>query len=38
MPLETYLLAEHAAPIACLVCGHENCVSAARCRNCSAPM
>ena len=38
MPLETYLLAEHAAPIACLVCDHENCVSAARCRNCSAPM
>jgi hypothetical protein len=38
MPLETYLLAEQAAPIACLVCDHENCVSAARCRNCSAPM
>src|SRR6188508_2786544 len=38
IPLETYLLAEHAAPIACLVCDHENCVSAARCRNCSAPM
>jgi hypothetical protein len=38
IPLETYLLAEHAAPIACLVCEHENCVSAARCRNCSAPM
>lgn len=38
MPLETYLLAEHSAPIACLVCDHENCVSAARCRNCSAPM
>jgi hypothetical protein len=38
IPLETYLLAEHAAPIPCLVCDHENCVSAARCRNCSAPM
>ena len=35
MPLETYLLAEQAAPIACLVCDHENCCSAARCRNCS---
>ncbi len=38
IPLETYLLAEQSAPIACLVCDHENCVSAARCRNCSAPM
>ena len=38
MPLETYLLAEQAAPIACLVCDHENCCSAARCRNCHAPM
>ena len=25
IPLETYLLAEQAAPIACLVCDHENC-------------
>src|SRR5438876_11207801 len=38
LPLESYLLAEQAAPIACLVCDHENCFSAARCRNCSAPM
>jgi hypothetical protein len=38
MPLETYLLAEQSAPIACLICDHENCCSAARCRNCSAPM
>lgn len=38
MPLETYLLAEQAAPIACLICDHENCCSAARCRNCFAPM
>ncbi len=38
MPLESYLLAEQAAPIACLVCDHENCVSAARCRNCQSPM
>lgn len=38
LPLETYLLAQQATPIACLVCGHENCCSAARCRNCSAPM
>lgn len=38
LPLETYLLAEQAAPIECLVCEHENCCSAARCRNCSAPM
>ena len=37
-PLESYLLAQQAAPIACLVCDHENCCSAARCRNCSAPM
>ena len=35
IPLETYLLAQQAAPIACLVCDHENCCSAARCRNCS---
>jgi hypothetical protein len=38
IPLETYLLAQQAAPIACFVCEHENCCSAARCRNCSAPM
>ena len=38
IPLESYLLAQQAAPIACLVCDHENCCSAARCRNCSAPM
>ena len=38
IPLETYLLAQQAAPIACLVCEHENCCSAARCRNCLAPM
>ena len=38
IPLETYLLAQQAAPIACLVCDHENCCSAARCRNCHAPM
>jgi hypothetical protein len=38
IPLETYLLSQQAAPIACLVCDHENCCSAARCRNCSAPM
>src|SRR6478752_3114993 len=38
IPLESYLLAEQAAPIACLICDHENCCSAARCRNCSAPM
>jgi hypothetical protein len=38
IPLETYLLAQQAAPIECLVCDHENCCSAARCRNCSAPM
>jgi hypothetical protein len=38
IPLETYLLAQQAAPIACLVCDHENCCSAARCRNCQAPM
>ncbi|HEY3395073.1 MAG TPA: hypothetical protein VGK58_20380, partial [Lacipirellulaceae bacterium] len=29
---------QQAAPISCLVCDHENCCSAARCRNCSAPM
>lgn len=38
VPLESYLLAQQAAPIACLVCDHENCCSAARCRHCSAPM
>jgi Double-GTPase 2 len=38
IPLESYLLAQQAAPIACLVCDHENCCSAARCRNCLAPM
>ena len=38
IPLETYLLSQQAAPIACLVCEHENCCSAARCRNCLAPM
>jgi double-GTPase-like protein len=38
IPLETYLLSQQAAPISCLVCDHENCCSAARCRNCLAPM
>jgi hypothetical protein len=38
MPIETYLLSEQAAPIACLVCDHENCFSSSRCRNCQAPM
>jgi hypothetical protein len=38
LPIETYLLAQQAAPIECLVCDQENCHSAARCRNCSAPM
>jgi hypothetical protein len=32
------LLSQQAAPISCLVCDHENCCSAARCRNCLAPM
>jgi hypothetical protein len=38
LPIETYLLAQQAAPIECLVCDQENCCSAARCRNCSSPM
>ena len=38
MPLETYLLAQQAAPLQCLVCGQENCQSSERCRHCSAPM
>lgn len=38
IPLETYLLAEQAVPIACLVCDAENCCSAERCRRCHAPM
>jgi hypothetical protein len=38
IPLETYLLAEQAVPMACLVCGAENCCSAERCRHCRAPM
>jgi hypothetical protein len=38
LPIETYLLAQQAAPIACLVCDQENCFSASTCRNCSAPM
>jgi hypothetical protein len=31
-------LAQQAAPIACLICGQENCRSATRCRACLAPM
>jgi hypothetical protein len=38
LPIETYLLAQQAAPIECLVCDQENCYSAARCRNCASPM
>ena len=38
VPLETYLLTEQAAPIACLVCGSENCCSADRCHHCRAPI
>jgi hypothetical protein len=38
LPIETYLLAQQAAPIECLICDQENCCSAARCRNCSSPM
>jgi hypothetical protein len=38
MPLESYLLAQQASPIECLVCGEENCRSSARCHYCSAPM
>ncbi len=38
LPIETYLLAQQAAPIECLVCDQENCCSAARCRNCDSPM
>lgn len=37
-PLETYLLAQQAAPIKCLVCDEENTQSSERCRYCSAPM
>jgi hypothetical protein len=38
IPLESYLLAQHAAPLECLICGHENCRSTERCRHCSVPM
>ncbi len=38
IPLETYLLTEQAAPIACLVCDSENCCSSERCRHCRAPI
>jgi Double-GTPase 2 len=38
IPLESYLLAQHAAPIECLICEQENCRSATRCRACRAPM
>src|SRR5262245_65738884 len=38
IPLETYLLAQQAAPMASLVCDYANCCSAARCRNCQPPM
>ncbi|MCC7474882.1 MAG: hypothetical protein IT425_05765 [Pirellulales bacterium] len=38
LPLETYLLAEQAVPMPCLVCDYENCCSASRCRNCQSPM
>lgn len=38
IPLESYLLAQQAAPIHCLICKQENCRSATRCRACLAPM
>lgn len=38
IPLESYLLAQQAAPIECLVCKQENCRSATRCRACRTPM
>ena len=38
IPLESYLLAQQAAPIECLVCKQENCRSATRCRLCRSPM
>ena len=38
IPLESYLLAQQAAPIECLICAQENCRSATRCRWCRAPM
>lgn len=38
LPIETYLLAQQAAPIECLVCDQDNCCSAARCRHCASPM
>ena len=38
LPLETYLLAGQAAPLACVICGHENRVSASACHKCVAPL
>jgi hypothetical protein len=38
IPLESYLLAQQAAPIECLICKQENCRSASRCRWCRSPM
>ncbi len=37
-PIETYLLAGQAAPLACGVCHYENRISAERCHKCVAPL
>lgn len=38
VPLESYLLAQRAAPIDCLICGFENSSATERCCRCAAPM
>ncbi|QDU58776.1 TRAFAC clade GTPase domain-containing protein [Aeoliella mucimassa] len=38
LPIDTYLLAGQAAPLACAICNHENRVSAEHCHICAAPL
>jgi hypothetical protein len=38
LPLDTYMLAGQAAPLACAICDHENRRTAEHCHRCAAPM
>ncbi|TWT38093.1 hypothetical protein KOR34_30610 [Posidoniimonas corsicana] len=38
VPLESFLLAQRAAPLDCLICGTENSSATERCSRCSAPL
>lgn len=38
VPLESYLLAQRAAPISCYLCGADNCSQGERCCRCHAPL